>query len=271
MNTPILLQGNPVDDSTAGHQQGPRSTRTEPEPPTQPPSSPLPNELFPTLDGRYRQVGAPRWGGMGIVFQAHDTILNTPVAIKRIRPELIQDQQLRDRFAQEARAQFTLYRVPGIVAAHHYAVDRVGPYLILDWIEGQSLQEIMDALPENEVLPWEMAALLCASACDALHPAHEKGFIHRDIKPSNLRRGTNGTLWVGDFGVVLLMPREMSGNHFTHSAATLGSPHYMSPEQDKDPRNATPQSDIWSLGATLHYLVTRRRMCDLRDKKIPKK
>ncbi len=183
-----------------------------PQPP-QLPGFAADGDLFPTRNGRYRQLGDAKPGGMGLVYRAFDQELEIEVAIKRILPERLGDDASRQRFRLEARAQAQLRRIDGIVGFLDYVEDQYGPYLIMDWIEGQSLEELLEA--GKNLLGWRRAAELCVQVCQVLQQAH--------------------------------------------AGAMLGTQQFMAPEQEQDPRLATLQSDIFSLGATLHYLVTGRR------------
>jgi len=229
-----------------------------PQPP-QPPGFVADGDLFPTRNGRYRQVGDAKPGGMGLVYRAFDQELEIEVAIKRILPERLGDDASRQRFRLEARAQAQLRRIDGIVGFLDYVEDQYGPYLIMDWIEGQSLAELLEG--GKNLLGWRRAAELCVQVCQALQQAHEKGFVHRDVKPGNLLLDESGKVWVCDFGLVRSPASggPKSAYSPTVTGAMLGTQQFMAPEQEQDPRLATLQSDIFSLGATLHYLVTGRR------------
>ena len=211
-----------------------------------PPSHP---EMLGRL-GRYeieRLIGS---GGMGIVFKAHDTELNRPVAIKMLAPFLASSGSARKRFAREARS------AAGIVDDHVvpiYNVESEGdpPFLVMQYVAGGSLQEKLDRsgpLGATEIVR------IGLQAAKGLAAAHDQGLIHRDVKPSNilLDEGVERAL-LTDFGLA----RTEDDARLTRSGFQPGTPNYMSPEQIRG-ESIDGRSDLFGLGCILYALCTGR-------------
>jgi serine/threonine protein kinase len=211
-----------------------------------PPSHP---EMLGRL-GRYeveRLIGA---GGMGIVFKGFDTELNRPVAIKVLAPHLAGSGAARQRFAREARAAAAVVH-EHVVAIHNVETEAAAPFLVMQYVAGESLQGRLDrqgplALKEILRIAHQTAAGLAA--------AHAQGLVHRDVKPSNilLEQGIERAL-LTDFGLA----RAADDASLTHTGYLPGTPHYMSPEQARgDAIDA--RSDLFSLGSVLYAMCTGR-------------
>jgi serine/threonine-protein kinase len=222
-----------------------------------PPSHP---EMLGRL-GRYeveRLIGS---GGMGIVFKGFDTELNRPVAIKILAPHLAGSGAARQRFSREARAAaavvhehvVAIHNVEsdGTTSAHQPEASARAPFLVMQYVAGESLQARLDrqgplALKEILRIAHQTAAGLAA--------AHAQGLVHRDVKPSNilLEQGIERAL-LTDFGLA----RAADDASLTHTGYMPGTPHYMSPEQARgDTIDAT--SDLFSLGSVIYAMCTGR-------------
>ena len=221
------------------------------------------SDWFPKCT-RYQQRGEPIAGGMGVVFHALDVNLDIHVAIKRIRPEFVSHQELIKRFEREAKTQVRL-RHPNLVAVRDFAQDEKGPYIVMDWIHGRSLAQ---ALKEDGPFEWQRVAGIIGKVAAALQVAHDAGIIHRDIKPANILLDDADEPYVTDFGLVRLEASQSMASE-TMTGALLGTVDFVAPEQLEDPRNASVQSDIWSLGATMYRLVTNRSVRGMRESLIP--
>jgi formylglycine-generating enzyme required for sulfatase activity len=194
-------------------------------------------------------------GGMGVVFPAHDGELDLKVAIKRIRAEYAQASDVAGRFQQEARAQVRL-RHANIVQVRHLKRDDYGPYLVLDWVDGVSLQTHGE---QRGKLPVPEALKLLIPIADALHYVHRQGFIHRDVKPGNiLIRNEDGVPLLTDFGLVRSSAGPLVSHPLTQGVGPLGTEDYMSLEQRLDPSSVDHRTDIFALGVTLYWLCTGR-------------
>jgi serine/threonine protein kinase len=198
-------------------------------------------------------------GGMGVVVAAHHIELDTRVAIKFLLPEALANAEAVARFAREARASV---RIKSEHVARTLDVGRLengAPYMVMEYLEGTDLAtRILQSGP----LPIEQAVAFMLETCEALADAHAMGIVHRDLKPSNLfvTRSTDGTesIKLLDFGISKITRATVSGPamDMTKTAAMMGSPVYMSPEQLTSSRDVDARSDIWSLGVTLFELLT---------------
>ncbi|MFM7057902.1 MAG: bifunctional serine/threonine-protein kinase/formylglycine-generating enzyme family protein [Planctomycetota bacterium] len=227
---------------------------------------------FPA-DDRYRPIcgadGLPRVliGGMGLVYQARDLTLDRDVAIKRMRPHLRGESGAVRRFLQEARAQSSLSH-RHIVTVYSAAEDRYGPWLVLEWVHGESLQSLycdeMGPRPGvEEATGWVLAI------AEALHYAHEQGYVHCDVKPHNiLLRTADRQPMLTDFGLVA--DRRHSDGPVGVSAADVvqGTFDYMAPEQRRESAVFDHRADQWALAKTFHWLLTGRTTT-VRERDVP--
>ena len=187
---------------------------------------------------------------MATIYRARDNQLERDVAVKVLRPEYGTDPDFIDRFRHEAQSAASLNH-PGVVAVYDYGTDPVGPFIVMELVEGEDLASIVR---RSGALPPRAAARLVAQAARALAAAHDRGFVHRDVKPGNMLVTREGRVKVADFGIA----RALSESALTLPGTTLGSVHYFSPEQARG-ELATPASDIYSLGIVLFELLTGRR------------
>ncbi|MGD1072725.1 MAG: protein kinase [Bryobacteraceae bacterium] len=213
------------------------------------------------LLGPYRIESMVGEGGMGQVFLASDTRLQRKVAIKAIR----QGQAaagLEARFIEEARAASALNH-PNIVTVYDVGTREGQPYIVMEWIEGQTLRQRLahGALPMEESLP------LAAQILDALGAAHGTGLIHRDLKPENIMVTASGRAKVLDFGIakrITIASDAVTGTVLTNPGFAMGTPGYMSPEQTRGER-LDFRSDHFAFGAVLYEATTGRRAFDGRS------
>jgi eukaryotic-like serine/threonine-protein kinase len=208
-------------------------------------------ERKPTSFGRYVVQSRLGVGGFGTVFLAKDPQLDRPVAIKVPRGESAQSKLGLERFAREARTIAQL-RHPNIVSVFDVELDGEPPFIVCDYVEGETLGDRMRKSP----LSFRESAQLIADVALAVDYAHESGVIHRDIKPSNIMIASDGKPRLMDFG---LAKREAIDNTVTTGHAILGTPAYMSPEQAWGSKRGPidRRSDIYSLGTVLYQLLTR--------------
>jgi serine/threonine-protein kinase len=208
------------------------------------------------LAGKYRIERVLGQGGMGVVVAARHLELDEHVAIKFLLPSTLANPEIAARFAREARAAVK------IKSEHVARIIDVGklengaPYIIMEYLDGEDLAGWLEARGR---LPVEQAVLFVLQACEAVAAAHAIGIVHRDIKPSNLFviRLPDGTLSVKvlDFGISKLGGTDSTDAAITSTAALLGSPFYMPPEQMRSARDVDSRSDIWALGAVLYELL----------------
>ena len=206
--------------------------------------------LEEALGGRYRvefELGA---GGMGRVYRATDLVLDRPVALKTVHPEILADPQWLGRFRVEAAVAAGLQH-PNIVQVHEILEVRSIPVLVMELVEGKDLTHRVEAQAPS---PREATRLL-AEVCEALEYAHGHGVIHRDIKPGNILIGVDGVPKLTDFGLAVRPDRMPAGA--MDAEGVVGTPAYMAPEQARgENRAVTNRSDVYALGATLYFALT---------------
>lgn len=212
------------------------------------------------IDGKYR-IDAPLGkGGMGQVFSARDTALARDVAIKILQPDLASNPVVVARFQKEARTAAAL-RSENAVRIYDVAKLPSGtPYIVMEKLVGEDLASYVTR--KGALDPIEAVGLIIM-ACAATEEAHSLGVVHRDLKPGNLflthDRHGKPVLKVLDFGLARSVdPDSPVGYEHTVTRAhdVLGSPQFMSPEQVRAPSKVDRRADVYSLGVTLHFLVT---------------
>src|SRR5688572_6892289 len=187
---------------------------------------------------------------MGVVYHAHDPLLDRDVAIKVMLPATAADPDQKARFEREARAAAKIVH-RNVLTVFDLGYHQDGsPYIAMEMLKGKDLLQTMR---EDEPLPLDQKLNVVVQLLDGLAHAHEAGVVHRDIKPANVFLVSDGTVKIMDFGVA----------RFTMSSATntgmvMGTPDYMSPEQVSGAR-VDGRTDIWSAGCVLHELITGHR------------
>ena len=201
------------------------------------------------LGDRYRLTELLGEGGMATIYLGRDLKLDRDVAVKLLRPEYGRDEAFVARFRQEAYAAASLSH-PNVVQVFDYGTDDAGPYIIMEYVDGQDLGEI---LRDRGFVPSAAAARIAMQVADGLAAAHAMGIVHRDVKPSNILVSVAGQVKVADFGIA----RALSEAQLTLHGQTLGSVRYLSPEQARG-ENVTPATDIYALGLVLSEMLTGR-------------
>ncbi len=206
-----------------------------------------------TLAEHFEIISLIGQGGMSVVYKARHTFTHNIRAIKLLREHLVDRSTNLARFQLEAQAAMHLTH-PNIIAVHDYGMTAdEQPYLIMDYLEGESLGELIQ---KQKRLPVDRALAVFSQICDALGFAHQKGVLHRDIKPSNVMLVKDGDktdcVKLVDFGIAKLMPGgELEGQRLTATGEVFGSPVYMSPEQCTGQVLDT-RSDIYSMGCVMY-------------------
>ena len=211
-----------------------------------------------------RQLGS---GGMGIVYEAHQTSLNRTVALKFIRDSQLASPTLLRRFTIEAEATARLHH-PNIVGIHEIGEIDGQPYFSMDLVEGESLRTLIakgefrvhaaDGSKSGGRARQVTVARLIAKTARALHHAHEQGVLHRDIKPGNILLDRSGEPRLTDFGLAKILRQTTDTDtrqSLTGSGDIAGTPGYMSPEQASSD-DITATSDVYSLGVVLYEMLT---------------
>ncbi|MEA2373456.1 MAG: eukaryotic-like serine/threonine-protein kinase [Solirubrobacteraceae bacterium] len=199
------------------------------------------------LNGRYRldeQVGI---GGMARVYRAFDTVLERQVAVKTLNREVASDSDPLERFRREARAVARLSH-PHIVTVIDAGEDDGTPYIVFEYIEGETLKQRIRRLGRLDVAEAVAYAIELARALGA---AHEAGIVHRDVKPQNVMIDGDGRALITDFGIA----RTLAEEGLTVDGRVLGTTDYVSPEQALG-KSVTGQSDIYALGVVLFEMLT---------------
>lgn len=201
------------------------------------------------LNGRYELQSLLGGGGMALVYRARDQVLNRTVAVKVLREQYASDPTFQQRFTREAQAAGSLAH-PNIVSVYDVGRDGDLPYIVMEYVPGRTLRDILN---QDPVLPVDQAVNIAAGILNALEYAHRNGLIHRDIKPGNILITPQGTVKVVDFGIA----KSASDLSLTGAGMALGTAAYFSPEQARG-EGARVQSDLYSVGATLYEMLTGR-------------
>ncbi len=203
--------------------------------------------LGTTLNGRYRLQARIGSGGMSTVYRAHDETLEREVAIKLMNREVASDSDQLERFRREARAVAQLSH-PHIVGVIDAGEDDGRPYIVLEYVEGETLKDRIRRLGR---LPIAEAVAYAIEIARALGAAHAQHIVHRDVKPQNVLIDQEGSAKVTDFGIA----RTLEEEGLTADGRVLGTTDYVSPEQALG-HHVNGQSDLYSLGVVLYEMLS---------------
>ena len=203
-------------------------------------------------------------GGMGAVYKARQTSLDREVAIKLIRPDVVDVAGFAERFTREARTLAKLNH-PNIVTVHDFGEVAGGQpatpegdsngtlyYLVMEYVEGTDLRQLIE---QGELTP-EQSLSIVPSLCEALQFAHDAGIVHRDIKPENILLDTSGRVKIADFGLARLTGSDVSAFQLTGTRQIMGTLRYMAPEQMEGSHDVDHRADIYSLGVVFYEMLT---------------
>lgn len=204
------------------------------------------NSPPPYLQERYRLVQWLGEGGMGVVYRAHDEVLDRPVAIKFLSPRSRARSAALARFLREARAVARLSH-PHVMGVFDVGQAGAWHYLVLEFVPGRDLAAVL----AEGALAVDTAVSHAVAILKALHYAHEQGIIHRDIKPENIIITPEGQVKVMDFGLALSLDEA----RLTEEGALIGTTLYLSPEQIQG-REATVQTDLYAVGVVFYEMLT---------------
>ena len=221
---------------------------SDPESNPSAPSAPL-KELSGRI-GKYDIIKPLGKGAMGIVYLAHDTILERDVALKVMVAAIADDPELKQRFEREAKAVARMTH-PNVVNVFDLGSHTDGsPFIAMELLKGQDLQKAVRTPPP---MPLERKVNVIVQVLAGLAHAHQAGIVHRDIKPANIFINQDGTVKIMDFGVARLTTASMTG-----TGNIVGTADYMSPEQVKGAK-VDGRSDLFSVGCMLYELLAGRR------------
>jgi len=197
--------------------------------------------------GPYRIMEQLGQGGMATVYKAYHAALDRYVALKVLHPAFHEDQTFAARFQREARVVAKLEH-PHIVPVYDYAEHEKRPYLVMKFIEGDTLKARLSKGP----LSADEIAGVVNSVGSALAYAHKQGILHRDIKPSNVLIAKDGEMYLADFGLARIA---QAGESTLSSDSIMGTPQYISPEQALGKKDLDAGTDIYSFGVMLYEMV----------------
>jgi serine/threonine protein kinase len=195
--------------------------------------------------GRYRLERTLGFGGMAVVYLAHDEELHRRVAIKVLAEHLAGNDNFRARFLQESKLAGRLSH-PNVVQVYDAGETEGSPYIVMEYVPGETVAQ-RGKLSHAQAVP------LAVQACAGLQHAHSAGLVHRDVKPANLLVREDDVLKVADFGIA----RAAELTRLTQHGTVLGTAAYLSPEQAAG-EEVTTATDIYSLGAVVYELLTGR-------------
>jgi Tol biopolymer transport system component len=214
--------------------------------------------------GSYLITSAIGAGGMGEVYQAHDTKLGRDVAIKVLPEAFAHDSERLSRFQREAKMLASLNH-PNIATIHGLEQSNVTHYLVMELVSGETLAE---RIKREGAVPIEEALAICKQIAEALESAHEKGIIHRDLKPANVKVTPEGKVKVLDFGLAKAFTNDVADSNPSQSptlsavatmqGVLLGTAAYMSPEQARG-KLVDRRTDIWAFGCVLYEMLTGKQ------------
>ncbi|MDH3592439.1 MAG: serine/threonine protein kinase, partial [Planctomycetota bacterium] len=188
-------------------------------------------------------------GAMGSVYKARDLDLDIPVAVKVLRLALSNSPTQIERLKREARLVARLSH-ENIVASRALGHANGLHYLVMEFVDGKTVRSLL----RKEPLAEADALAIARDVAHALAHAHDAGIIHRDVKPGNVMRTKDGRVKLADFGLA----RGQAPSDLTLEHASIGTPHYVAPEQMRRAADANERSDLFGLGATLYHMVTGR-------------
>ncbi|MEG1863648.1 MAG: protein kinase, partial [Oscillospiraceae bacterium] len=205
------------------------------------------NYIGRRLDERYEIVSLIGVGGMSNVYKAIDLQSSTVVAIKVLKQEFFDNDELVRRFKNESKA-ISLLNNPNIIKVLDVNITEKEKYIVVEYIDGITLKEYIE---NRKVLTWQETIQFTGTILSAIGHAHENGIIHRDLKPQNVMLLRDGTLKIMDFGIARLS----TANQKTVTDKAIGSVHYISPEQVRG-KNTDSRSDIYSIGIMMYEMLT---------------
>ena len=197
-------------------------------------------------------------GGMATVHLAEDHKFHTEVAVKMLKKEFVNNENIKKRFLAEARSMFRMSH-PHVIRVSDLIDEGDTVAFVMEYVAGETLKEHLDrkgALPDNEIRD------IFSQMLDAVGYVHEQKMVHRDIKPSNFMIDKKGKVKLMDFGIAKNTDQNAAEYTQTGTGMMMGTPMYMSPEQITETKSVTAQSDIYSLGIVLWQMVAGKKPYD---------
>lgn len=210
---------------------------------------------LPASIGRYKVVSRIGKGAMGVVYHAHDELMDRAVAIKVLTADLAGDPSIRTRFFREAKVAGQIVH-PNVITVFDMGEENGRLFIVMELLHGQTLGDYLRANPS---LPVAEKLDIMTQVCGGMAAAHARGVVHRDLKPSNLFVQNDGVVKLLDFGVARL-----ADSNVTAAGLIIGTPDYMSPEQARG-GEIDARADIFSGGAVFYFLLTGRRPFAAKD------
>lgn len=201
------------------------------------------------LSNRYRIIEELGRGGMGKVYKAVDTEINEEIALKLLKPEIVADKKLIERFRNELKIARKISH-KNVCRMYHLGKDENTTFITMEYVDGEDLKS---SIERKEKIPISDAIMIAEQIADGLAEAHRLGVVHRDLKPQNIMIDREGNAHIMDFGIA----RMMASPGMTNEGTIIGTPDYMSPEQ-VDGKEADQRADIYSLGVIVYEMVTGR-------------
>jgi serine/threonine protein kinase len=196
--------------------------------------------------GKYRIIELVGEGAMGVVYRAHDSVLDRTVAIKVMNESIARQEDLRKRFLREAQAAGSLQH-PNVVSIYDLGDQDGHLFIAMEFVQGLDLERLIEL---GEPLALQARLDIIIDVLTGLAFAHKRGIVHRDIKPANIRVGEDGRAKIMDFGVAHLASSSM-----TSTGSILGTPTYMAPEQITEGKTSSA-TDIFAVGGVLYQILT---------------
>ena len=208
------------------------------------------NLIGKRLDGRYSIEGLVGVGGMANVYRGTDLKTGNQIAVKVLKEEFLDNEELVRRFKNESKA-ISILSHPNIVKVYDVSVTDKLQYIVMEYVDGITLKEYLKQ--RGGALTWKETVHFATQVLSALQHAHSKGIIHRDVKPQNIMLLADGSIKMMDFGIA----RFSRAQSQTVSDKAIGSVHYISPEQAKGERTDA-RTDIYSVGVMLYEMLSGR-------------
>lgn len=203
--------------------------------------------------GNYKLLKPLGAGGMGVVYLAEHNIMQRRMALKILPVAAMQDKTRVARFQGEARAAAQLDH-PNIVRAYDFSEAGGKAFIVMEFVDGMDLHHVV---ARDGVMSFRAAVEVLMQAADGLSHAHSRGIIHRDIKPSNLMLRQDGVLKISDMGLARI-GYQSDGNITSEGGGVMGTSDFLAPEQALDSHGVDGRADIYALGCTLYYLLTKQ-------------